>query len=171
MDKILPLVEAKSPILRNKTRPLSIEEIEQWQNTAKNMIVTMYEKNGIGLAAPQVGIPIQLFVAKSASEPNKKWIFFNPEITHYGRQTSTEIEGCLSLPNVFVPVERPKKIVVKYHDDSGKIKKATFEGTMARVYQHEFDHLEGIMIIDRTNEEEKKRLAPFLEKEFGIFSI
>ena len=114
-----------------------------------DMIETMYYKNGVGLAAPQVGIMRRMFVAEP--EPERVYIFVDPEmISLEGEQEGTE--GCLSVPGYVGTVKRPEKIVIRGKDRYGKEKEYTFEGFDAVVMCHEFDHLEGILYTDKATE-------------------
>ena len=111
----------------------------------------MVAAQGIGLAANQVGQDLCIFVieAKLAKKGNVPEIFINPEITEYSREEDEFEEGCLSIPQYFVPVRRPKKIKIKALDQNGNKIKFKVRGFLARVLQHETDHLNGLTIKDR----------------------
>ena len=110
------------------------------------MILTMERANGIGLAAPQVGHSLQLFIIKVE---DKIYIFINPEIKNISPTKTPFEEGCLSVKNIWGPVVRPKKLTVKAMDENGKFVKIRVKGLLARVIQHEMDHLNGILFIDK----------------------
>jgi peptide deformylase len=118
---------------------------------AKDMLQTMYSSSGIGLAAPQVAVNKQLIVIDI--EPNKPEIpalvLINPQITRYSPKICTFEEGCLSVPGVYLDVHRPEAIEVTYKDEWGKPRKLQADGLLARVIQHEMDHLQGVMFVDR----------------------
>jgi len=118
-----------------------------------SMLETMYDAKGVGLAAPQIGINQQIFVIDIGEGPH---VFVNPRITK--KQDSGELEeGCLSIPDVLIIVNRPQKILVKFMDENNQWHEKAFEDLMARVIQHETDHLHGKMIVDFANREEKKK--------------
>lgn len=120
------------------------------------MLDKMYAWGGIGLAAPQVGLPLRLFVANPTFR--KELIFINPEILGFGKRTSSAVEGCLSLPGIHATIERPHQVRFRALDLDGKAQTHTYEGTTARVVQHEYDHLVGTLIWDRVSEEERNHL-------------
>jgi peptide deformylase len=115
----------------------------------------MYSASGIGLAAPQVGVHKQLVVIDT--EPDKpeipSLILINPQITRYGSKICAYEEGCLSVPNVYLDVNRPETIEVSYKDELGKPRKLQADGLLSRVIQHEMDHLKGVMFVDRVENE------------------
>lgn len=141
-----------NPILRKKSDILSIENIKNLQKSGlfEAMITEMYEDDGIGLAAPQIGKSIKLCViGKSAVPEGEDFILINPKITYFSKKTSVAEEGCLSLPGIEGDVERPVKIRLKGLDKNGNKINIKAKGLFARVLQHEIDHLEGILFIDR----------------------
>ena len=134
-----------NPILREKSQ--TIEKIdENILNLAKDMIETMTKKDGVGLAAPQIGKNIRLFVVHPTL--SKKTVFINPEISKISKQTDVTEEGCLSLPGIFIKKERAKSLKIMATDENGKEFKLKAKNLLARVIQHEIDHLNGILIID-----------------------
>ncbi len=133
-------------ILRKKSR--AIEKIDgSVLQLTKDVIETMYKNNGVGLTACQVGKNIRIFVV--AKELSKKQVFINPDIVKMSKKTDVFEEGCLSLPNVFIKKERAKSLKIKALDESGKQFKLKAKGLLARVIQHENDHLNGILIVDK----------------------
>ena len=112
---------------------------------------TMAEAKGVGLAANQVGQDLQIFVInkKLAEENNVPDVYINPEITEYSKEPGEMEEGCLSLPDYWQHIQRPKKIKIKALDENGKKIKIKARGFLARVLQHEYDHLQGVSIKDR----------------------
>ena len=131
---------------------------------AREMLQTMYSSNGIGLAAPQVAVNKQLIVIDCEPDKpeNTPLILINPQIIGYSPELCKAEEGCLSIPDVFLDVIRPQAIEVSYKDEQGKPRKLQANGLLARVIQHEMDHLNGVMFVDRVdndlalNEELKK---------------
>ena len=127
---------------------------------AKDMLITMYSAKGIGLAAPQVGVQKRILVIDLNFEdpdaaPN---VFINPEIISSGESLDTYEEGCLSIPGVYLNVVRPSSIKLSYRDEMGRPKKMNAEGLMARCIQHEIDHLNGVLFIDKvTDQDELKK--------------
>ncbi len=127
---------------------------ESVRKLAKEMLQTMYSSNGIGLAAPQVGVNKQLIVIDcepNKPEENTALVLINPQITRFGKELCVVEEGCLSIPNVYLDVTRPKEIEVTYKDENGRPQKLQADGLLARVIQHEMDHLNGVMFVDRVD--------------------
>ncbi len=124
---------------------------DEVRQLALQMLQTMYSLDGIGLAAPQVGVSKQLIVIDIApQEPDQPpLVLINPEVTLLPSQLVKFEEGCLSIPNVFMDVVRPDRIRVTYRDIEGKPQKMEVEGMLSRVIQHEMDHLEGVLFVDR----------------------
>ncbi len=135
------------PILRKKAKEIKeiTPEIEQ---LAQDMTETMLKSKpeGVGLAAPQVGVLKKMFAAQTDQGPR---VFVNPEIVKKSKETEIIEEGCLSLPGIWLKIKRSKWLEVRYLDKEGKIAKIKAEGLLARVLQHEIDHLNGILIIDK----------------------
>ncbi len=117
----------------------------------REMLQTMYSANGIGLAAPQVAVQKQIIVIDTDPEnaANQPVVLINPTIKQYGKQLSVFEEGCLSIPDVYLNVTRPTAIVVSYKDEYGRPQTLPTDGLLARVIQHEMDHLNGVLFVDR----------------------
>jgi peptide deformylase len=151
---ILPLYATPHPILRKKS--LAVELVDDSIRTiVSDMIATMYHDNGIGLAAPQVGISKRILVMDldDNDDGNHPKGFFplcviNPEIIAKSKETATQKEGCLSVPEQYIEVTRPAEITVKFLDKNGKEQILECKGLMARCMQHEMDHLDGKLTID-----------------------
>ncbi len=126
---------------------------DELRETARKMLQTMYSEDGIGLAAPQVGINKQLIVIDCELEDpdTKPYILINPEIRKFGAELAQDQEGCLSVPGVFADVVRPDAIEVSYKDEHGRLQKLQAHGLLSRVIQHEIDHLNGVMFVDRVD--------------------
>lgn len=121
----------------------------------KDMLQTMYSADGIGLAAPQVAVNKQLIVIDCEPDKpeNPPLVLINPKITRYSSQTCNGDEGCLSIPGVYLEVNRPEAVEVSFKDEQGKPRKIQASGLLARVIQHEMDHLNGVMFVDRVENE------------------
>ncbi|MFQ5863435.1 MAG: peptide deformylase [Candidatus Brocadiales bacterium] len=133
--------------LRQKAKP--IKEIkEDFHEKAEEMLQFMYEAQGIGLAATQVGWPVRLLVKDLTGEKTGERVYINPVITHEEGE-SLEEEGCLSLPGVFGKIARSERVKVVAYSLQGEKLELEAEGLEARVWQHEIDHLNGILIIDK----------------------
>lgn len=165
----LQIVYYGNPILRRKCDTIS-EVNEGIQQLARDMIETTDASNGIGLAAPQVGHPIRLFVCRFYEHQAddhftisaESYVFINPKITLLDRETEIHDEGCLSMPGFNVPVPRPLKIKVEALDAQGNPFEMELEDFNARVILHENDHLNGVLHIDRTDDTHRKRVEPIL---------
>ncbi len=145
---LLPIQTGQdNPILRQKSKEVK-EITAEIKRLALDMTETMEVKDGLGLAAPQVSQLLRIIVVKPEPE-QKSLILINPEIKKISRKKDVMVEGCLSLPNVEVPVERAVKITVQALDFNGQKIKIKAKGLLARVIQHEVDHLEGILIVDK----------------------
>jgi len=136
------------PVLRRKTEKIVIFD-KHLQDMVKNMIKTMHREEGIGLAAPQIGQSKKVLVIDISplEEDHQPQAFINPEILEKEGESTVE-EGCLSIPEVREEVIRPEKIRLKYRDESGEEHDEYYDGWMARVLQHEIDHLNGILFVD-----------------------
>ncbi len=116
-----------------------------------DMFEKMYEWNGIGLAAPQFGMNIRLAVVDTGKS-GEKFALINPEITYASKEATLLEEGCLNFHGEYLRIHRPRKIRIKFYDVNGKLRKMKAQGLLAKVFQHETDHLNQKMIIDRANE-------------------
>jgi len=124
---------------------------DEIRHIAKEMLQTMYSSNGIGLAAPQVAINKQIIVidCEPDNPANQPLILINPTIKNYSRDLCIAEEGCLSIPGVYMEVTRPRVIDVAYKDETGRPRTLKATGLLARVIQHEMDHLNGVLFVDR----------------------
>lgn len=134
----------RAPVLRQKARPVR-KVNAQIKRTLEHMLEAMYEANGVGLAGPQVGLDRAIIVVDVGDGPVK---LVNPEITS-AEGAASMVEGCLSLPGINGDVERAEKVTVKALDDNGRDVWIDAEGFFARALQHEIDHLDGRLFIDR----------------------
>ncbi|PZX50527.1 peptide deformylase [Algoriphagus chordae] len=150
---IYPIVAYGSPILKREAE--EITEGTALDELIKNMFDTMDNANGVGLAAPQINQGLSLFVIDSNlmldeedEEVGIRRVFINPIILdEYGDDYSFE-EGCLSIPEIRAEITRPDTLTIEYYDENWNLKEEEFSGMTARVIQHEYDHLEGILFVD-----------------------
>jgi peptide deformylase len=123
---------------------------DELRKTVREMLQTMYSSDGIGLAAPQVGIHKQLIVIDCELEnpAAPPLVLINPELKNCSQSLCKDQEGCLSIPGVYMDVERPNQIEVSYKDEHGRPKTLKADGLLARAIQHEMDHLKGVLFVD-----------------------
>ena len=154
-------------VLRKATKRVAKVD-DSIRDLAHKMLQTMYSEDGIGLAAPQVGIHKQILVVDTDPEEasNQPLVLINPKIIRESKQMACGQEGCLSIPGVFLDVIRPAAVEVSFKDENGRPQKIKASDLLARVIQHEMDHLNGVMFVDRV--ENKIALAQELQK--GGFS-
>jgi peptide deformylase len=145
-DKNLKILKYPNNFLRKKTEEVKDFKDPKLAKLVLDMVKTMEAEKGIGLAAPQVESNLRICVVRV---DNTVYILVNPKIKSYSRKKEIFEEGCLSFPGKFFPVERPVKVKIRAKDLGGKKIKIKAEGLLARVLQHEIDHLDGILIIDR----------------------
>ena len=144
---IRDLVKSEDSILHHKIKPCGVNVDRHF--IAKTLIENMFHYEGIGLAANQIGMDVRAFAMIRDLENNEVIVCFNPKIVKMYNELISYEEGCLSFPDEFINVDRPDKIVVKYEDEEGKEHKMKLNGMASRVFQHEFDHLEGIDFTER----------------------
>lgn len=147
------IVFTPEPVLRRKARPVNRIDGEV-QTLIDDMIETMRDAPGVGLAAPQVNVGERLIVVEFGDEedetvPPKLYVLINPEITRAAAETEVGIEGCLSIPGVLGDVERSSAVTVKGKNRHGQPVTVKAKGWLARIFQHEVDHLNGVLFTDR----------------------
>lgn len=143
----LQVLNWPAPVLKQVARP--VKEIDGWvQQVIDRMITLMTEHEGVGLAAPQVGLPLRLFLMSPTGKPEDVRVIINPVITDQQGEEEKE-EGCLSLPEIRAKITRAVQLKLTGMDQHGKAIAETLEGFPARIVQHEHDHLDGILILDR----------------------
>ncbi len=154
---ILPIYTYGTAVLRKVAEPISKDYLHL-SDLIDNMFETMYHADGVGLAAPQVGLPIRIIVIDLVSfkedDPEMsafKVAMINPTIIEFGEETVLAEEGCLSIPGIHESVPRSEKIKIKYFDADFTEHTEVFEGFRARVVQHEYDHLEGNLFTDKVS--------------------
>ena len=146
---MLDIITLPDPILRQVAAP--VERVDAaLRRLAGDMLETMYDAPGIGLAAPQVGVSRRLIVLDVSEKDGERHplVMINPEIVRLADERRTYEEGCLSIPDVKVEIERPAELTVRFLDRDGKLKELSADGLLATAIQHEVDHLEGRLIID-----------------------
>lgn len=166
---ILPIVAYGNPVLKKKANEIS-KEYPKLHELINNMFETMYNAHGVGLAAPQIGLPIRLFVvdatpfgqdedlSKEEQEQlkNFKKVFINPTITEESGIEWVFNEGCLSIPDVREDVFRKPNIKISYLNENFEPQEEELDGLAARVVQHEYDHIEGILFTDKLSSFKKR---------------
>ncbi len=159
------IITEPNPILRQVSKSV-VGVGKEEQNLMDDMLETMYAANGIGLAAIQIGIPKRIIVMDISKEKNKKEprYFINPVIKNKDKLKSTYEEGCLSVPNQFAEIDRPKNCEIEFLDYYGEKKILKAEGLLATCIQHEMDHLEGILFIDYLSKLKKSMIIKKLSK-------
>jgi peptide deformylase len=165
----LPIIAYGDPILRKKASEIEPNHADL-DTIIANMFETMYAAHGVGLAAPQVGLSIRLFIvdAKPFAEDEGnltsfKKIFVNPQILEETGDTSTFNEGCLSIPDIREDIERKQTVRISYLDEQGKPHEEIYTGIAARIIQHEYDHIEGKLFVDKLSPLRKAMLKGKLE--------
>ena len=165
---ILPIVAYGTPVLKKKGKDIT-PEYPAFEQLLENMWETMYEANGVGLAAPQVGIAIRLFIVDASpfadddelTEKEQKQltgfkkVFINPQIEESGEEWAFN-EGCLSIPDIREDVYRQEEIQIRYWDENFKEHTEQYSGLAARVIQHEYDHIEGVLFTDKLSPLKKR---------------
>ena len=148
------VVKLPEPILRMKAHKVA-DFGKDFQKLVDDMIDTLHDEPGVGLAAPQVNVSQRVIVVEYSADdtdenaPIKRYVFVNPEITLISEETVMGMEGCLSVPNLFGEVERAQEIKVVGLNRHGRKQKVHVKGWMARIFQHEIDHLDGVLFVDR----------------------
>lgn len=162
------IIHYPHPTLRHVSKPLRTVDAELRRNVAE-MLDLMYQADGIGLAANQVDLPYRLFVLNTtgdATQKEQELVFINPVITARKGMAEAE-EGCLSLPGLYADVKRPEKITVSAYNLSGQEMRLELDGLPARAVQHEVDHLDGVLFIDRLSPTQQMAIRELVD-EFEI---
>ena len=146
---LLPIITAPDPRLKVKARPVACVD-DKVRRLMDDMLETMYQAIGIGLAAPQVGVASRVLVVDAAREGEKPQPLrlANPEILWHSQETTASNEGCLSLPEHYADVTRPARVRLRYLDHQNEVREVEAEGLLATCLQHEIDHLDGILFVD-----------------------
>lgn len=156
----MQIVYYPADILRQKTQPV-VDFDQSLAEMAQQMITTMIDGRGIGLAAPQVGSLFSMFIAMDDEKP---LVFINPEIVGTSVELVPYEEGCLSIPGMYEDVIRPESVAIQAYNEKGKLFRRECDGLLARIIQHEIDHLKGVLFIDYLSEMKRNRLLKQYEK-------
>ena len=166
---ILPIVAFGSPVLRKKCAEIN-SEYSDLKLLLENMWETMYDSSGVGLAAPQINKSIRMFIIDTTlfiedeeEEQIVKKVFINATILQEDGEEWIFNEGCLSIPEIREDISRKPTIIIKYQDENFDWQTDTFEGITARVIQHEYDHIEGVLFTDRISPLRKRMIKRKLE--------
>ena len=169
--KELKLIPPTDPRVNNAISPfvddmLKDEDIKDRQELSDAMFEAMNKYGGIGLSANQVGLPFNMFVigGHPSIEKGLKMTCFNPMIVSASEETVRMKEGCLTFPFIFLDIERPRKVVVKYTDNKGDLQEAHLDGMMSRIFQHEYDHMLGRNFTEKVSKFKLKRAMAKREK-------
>ncbi|MCU0565781.1 MAG: peptide deformylase [Oculatellaceae cyanobacterium Prado106] len=156
MAEVRDVVQLGDPVLREVARPIADFEDEGMQRLIDELMVTLRQSNGVGIAAPQVAVPYRLLIV--ASRPNARYphapemeptVMLNPRWEAVTEERVKDWEGCLSVPGIRGLVPRYREIRVEYCDRTGHLQQQVLTDFVARIFQHEFDHLEGLVFLDR----------------------
>ena len=158
---MLALVLYPDPVLNRKAEPVALD-LPDLPELIECLLATMREAHGVGLAAPQVGRSLRLFVAAESGDSDEALVCINPKIQPFGEAVELE-EGCLSIPDLRADVLRPEQVRMTWTGPDGKECQGEFDGLLARIIQHEFDHLEGTLFIERLTETDRLRVRPDLK--------
>ncbi|MCA9268305.1 MAG: peptide deformylase [Planctomycetales bacterium] len=158
------IVAFPHPTLRHKSKPIKRVDAEL-KSIVGEMFDLMYAASGVGLAANQVDLPLRLFVANEKADPAEgdPLVFINPVISR-AKGSEVREEGCLSLPELYGDVRRPEKVFVTAYNLQGELFEGEVSGLLGRIIQHETDHLDGVLFIDRLSETGAMKLAPALDE-------
>lgn len=160
----LPILHFPDPRLRTKAKPVLVVD-DNIRRLANDMLETMYDAPGIGLAASQVNHHIRLIVIDITEDKSQPMVFINPEITALTEDTAPYEEGCLSVPSVYDIVERPTRISVKALNERGEAFTLETDGLLAVCLQHELDHLDGKLFVDYLSSLKRQRIKNKLLKQ------
>ncbi len=173
---ILPVVAYGDPVLKKPAKPVE-PGYPHLQEFIADMYETMHNASGVGLAAPQVGLSIRLFVVDSSSfekegSPGFRQVFINPEIKEEEGKEWIFNEGCLSIPGIREDIRRQPLIRIRFADENFVLHEKTYDGMQARIIQHEYDHIEGILFTDHISPLRKRLLKKkLLDISKGIVDV
>ena len=177
----LPIIQYGNSLLRKKCKKIPVEEISSIENLVEEMFETLTDACGLGLAAPQIGKDISLFIVQipeRCTEERVEWngqklpiskmiplVIINPKLKFFGKKVSQD-EGCLSIKEIHETISRPSGILATFLDMEGKTHFLKCEGLLSRIFQHEFDHLQGKLFIDRLSWFKRRKILKILENSF-----
>ena len=151
------------PVLRQETKSVTVFD-HRLEKLAQVMLEVMDREEGVGLAAPQIGVLRRVMVWRHPEEDAERYVFVNPKIVERSEACSTQTERCLSVPEASMEVTRAEEVVVEAQDLRGEPLEVRLAGFLARIVQHEIDHLDGCLILDRTSPEERRRVLKELRE-------
>jgi peptide deformylase len=160
------IITVPHPLLKQVSKPVQGGVDDELRALMDDMLETMYDAPGIGLAAVQIGVPKRVIVMDLAreDEPPQPRYFVNPEITWRSEEMAVREEGCLSVPEIYDEVERPARVKMRYLDYNGKQIEEDAEGLLAVCIQHEMDHLDGVLFIDHLSRLKRDRAVAKVKK-------
>lgn len=166
---IYPIVAYGDPVLRKVAAELTKENPKDLPKLIADMFDTMHNAEGIGLAAPQIGLSLRLFVVDGSGTEDEeikdfKKVFINPTILEEAGDKWGFEEGCLSIPSIREEVQRQAQVRIRYYDENWELHEETYDGMKARVIQHEYDHIQGVLFIDHINSLKKRLIQGKLTK-------
>jgi len=173
---IYPIVAYGDPVLKKKAGEID-KNYPRLDTLIEDMYSTMYQSRGVGLAAPQIGLSIRLFITDGAPFEEEevmdfKEVFINPVLKSEGGTLWKFNEGCLSIPHIREDVQRKEEVLIEYYDAEWNFKSVTFTGLAARIIQHEYDHLEGILFTDRISPLRRRMLkSKLMDISRGIVEV
>jgi peptide deformylase len=173
---ILPIIAYGDPVLKKRASDIS-KNYPKLKELISDMYETMQASHGVGLAAPQVGLSIRLFVIDASAFDDEevkdfKEVFINPVIKEEEGVLWKFNEGCLSIPTVREDIQRKKIVHIEYYDENWNLKKETYKGLAARIIQHEYDHIEGVLFVDRISPFRKRLIKnKLLDISKGIVDV
>jgi peptide deformylase len=151
------------PTLRQPTNEVTVFD-SRLEKLATLMVAVMHREDGVGLAAPQIGVLSRIMVWRDPEQDDTEYVFVNPHVVSQSEECTTTGEGCLSVPGCTVEVSRADEVVVSAQDLQGMPFKLEASGLVARIVQHEIDHLDGRLILDRATPEERRRVLKELRE-------
>lgn len=162
---VLKIVKHGEPVLKRKAKPVDFDAVkDELPEFLKNMWETMYAANGVGLAAPQVGVSLRLSVVDvKVDDKSDPLVLINPVIVSREGAVVHE-EGCLSVPGLYAPIQRHERVRIRAFDEHGKPWERTGTGMLARAFQHEVDHLDGKLFLDHLGLAERLKVATVLRE-------
>ena len=165
-SSLLPILIVPDPVLKARARPVTAADATQVRALIPRMFAAMYAAPGIGLAAPQVGVGLRLTVIDLMPDENPApLVLINPTIVAASDELATREEGCLSLPGQYAEVTRPARVTVRYQDPEGARRELSAEGLLSACVQHEIDHLDGVLFVDRLSALKRNMILRRLAKE------
>lgn len=165
---ILPIRVYPDPVLRKQAQPVTVIDAKLRQ-LAADMVETMQNAEGVGLAAPQVGESIRMVIVDFNPEEGDPRVLINPVVTKRSGKKELRKEGCLSFPGLHTPIKRSPVVICEAQNLDGEIVEYRAEGLAARAVQHELDHLDGLLFVDKAGPSDKQSIQPELEEMEDVY--